>query len=216
MSETVEKSVESEISSAVKLKPKKKEGRQDFLYRLITAAGDSEILTDELWDKLSTAAQKWINKSVEAHKAGKEIPEPDEADEDDSSEQTEAEVEAEADTEEVTAEGETEGSEETEPEEEVKPAKAAKAAKEVKEPKAPAKAAKKAESGEARPPSSRRRMKEIIIRNPGMTAEEVLAQLNEEGLTPSKMTVNTTRNETKDTMKIILELGGKLPPNVKL
>lgn len=66
---------------------------------------------------------------------------------------------------------------------------------------APAKGGKK-------PVSARRAVKLMIIKKPSLSVDDIMDQLKTKGYDPlSKLTVNTTRSETRDTIKLLNELG---------
>lgn len=63
----------SELTSALKLKPKPGEGTQAFLAKLLKK---QEGLKDDEWKQLPKKAQVWINAAVDAAEADKELPVP--------------------------------------------------------------------------------------------------------------------------------------------
>ena len=67
------KSVETELLEITSAKPRKsKEDEQDYLARLCKAGNDD--ITDDDWEKLSQAAQGWLNEAARALKAEKSLP----------------------------------------------------------------------------------------------------------------------------------------------
>jgi hypothetical protein len=65
-----ESKIESEILELVKVRTHRGDTRQDYLDRLMRAATK---LSDDDWDKLSTAAHDWTNAAVESVKAKTDI-----------------------------------------------------------------------------------------------------------------------------------------------
>ena len=66
-----EVSVEAELSEKTEVSQRKREGRQDYLKRLVV--GISKLDDDE-WEGLSKDAQQWANDATTAEKDGEEIP----------------------------------------------------------------------------------------------------------------------------------------------
>jgi len=63
--------IQKELCDATEIDPKRDESRQSFLVRLAAAAANQ--LPDALWDKLSPAAQDWVNEAADAANAKKEL-----------------------------------------------------------------------------------------------------------------------------------------------
>jgi len=63
--------IQKELCDATEIDPKRDESRQSFLVRLAAAAANQ--LPDALWDKLSPAAQDWVNDAADAANAKKEL-----------------------------------------------------------------------------------------------------------------------------------------------
>jgi len=182
--------IESALLEATGVKPQKKnEDRQKYLIRLMMGVSK---LPDEKWEDLEAVegAQDWYNNASDADNEEKELPDF-------------ADVEEEPEEE----------------EEEAPPAKASKkqAKKPAKKParkvaKAPARKVAKAPAKKAAPSkkkiSARRELKLMVVKQPQITTDEIIARLEKKGYTPpSRITVTTTRSETRDTMRVIKASG---------
>jgi hypothetical protein len=177
-------------------KPKVKEPREDFLIRLLE---EVEKLSDDDWEKLGqepggTAAQKWCNDAVDARKAENSLPDfvaPDEN----------GEVE------------EQEGDDEEEEKAVVKKAKKvnARSAKAPPEDEdgAPAKvkAAKVKAAANGPLDGIKVRIKDLVIDEPHITLEDLLAKLSKGGDKMSRMTVSSVRSETRHTLRVLKQRG---------
>jgi hypothetical protein len=206
-------SIREMLLEATGVKPKKNEVDADLIKRLISKA---ETLDEEGWESLSTEAQEFYNSVIEAGKkhADGEILElsaddvPPFPDEDDGV------VE---DGEDERGEEEPEDDTNDEPgEEEVMETKTKKIAATKKTPakkaadKPAAKktaASKKNGSGEKKPLSMRRRLKQIVIKKPSISVEDLMSKLKDEGYKGTEMTIGSMRADTRDTMKALVDAG---------
>lgn len=219
-------SIRAELMEVTSIKPKKKEDDYAFIKRLVAAVED---LPDDEWGNLGTESQEYVNSVVEAKKKyddwdelpADEVPLfPDEGDEAEASDEEGPSEDAEADeendgdtTEDEDGEkkmkapakkktgGKAPAAEKTE-----KAAKAGRAASKEKEKPAAAKAAKSNGSGK-KPVSAIHRIRQIVVKKPKISTDDLIAQLEKEGFTTSKMTVGTTKQGTRDTMKALVAAG---------
>ncbi len=214
-------SIRAELMETTSIKPKKKEDDYAFIKRLIAAVED---LKDEEWADLSTESQEYANKVVEAKKPyddWDELPAavvplfPDEGEEEAETDEAESGEDAEAEENDGDT-TEDEGEEKVKAPAKKKPGgkapaeKAAKtgraAGKEKEKPATPAKAAKSNGTGK-KPVSAIHRIRQIVVKKPKISTEDLCAQLEKEGFTTSKMTVGTTKQGTRDTMKALVAAG---------
>lgn len=204
--------IREELMEATSIKPKKKEDEYTFIKRLIAAVEDLE---DDGWGSLSTEAQEYTNSVVAAKKKyddwdempPDEVPTfPDETSEGEETEETGEEAKPnDGDTTEDEGEqevekpakkpGKTAGKE--------KPAEKRASSKEKEKP--AAKAAKS--NGSGKKVSAIHRIRQIVVKKPKISTEDLVAQLIKEGFTTSKMTVGTTKQGTRDTMKALVAAG---------
>jgi hypothetical protein len=159
--------------------------------------------------------------------------EPDEAEEENDEEEADAEEEeAEGEKEEEHDEDEDEDEDEDQPEEESEdeeePVKAATARKKMKA-KAPAKpvrgtarkvVAKKAKgnargNGARRPIGAQYKIKELLLKNPKMSVEDLLEKLAPLGFKPTRTAVASIRSGFRHSLKVIMDKGG-IPKNTEL
>ncbi len=182
--------IEEELLAVTKLPEKKKEDRQKYLYRLMYAAAK---VKDDVWESISPIAQDWVNGGAEAHKAGDEIEDfPDyEEDEPDTNPRPE-EVDEEVDEEAAPVVVKKKEPKKTEPKEE----------KEEK----PVKAAKEPEK-QVRRVSACHMIKKLIVQTPKITVDELSKQLKDMNLKASDITVATLRSDMRDTLRLFNELG---------
>lgn len=67
--------IEKELTKVLKIKAGSDEDRQEFLARLVKAAG---TLDDEVFYEQSAAKQEWVNTAIKALKTNKDVPDFDE------------------------------------------------------------------------------------------------------------------------------------------
>jgi hypothetical protein len=66
--------IRSELMEVTGIKTKIGENKQAFLRRLVDATNDKKKVPDEAWEKLSAAAQNWVNDANKAIEDKTEIP----------------------------------------------------------------------------------------------------------------------------------------------
>jgi len=226
-------SIEEELLEATGIKgPKKGEDLQDYFGRLIDAVQD---LKDPEWDKIGDPAQKWVNAGATSIKAKEEIENfPDAeppAEEEDPPARTsrrggkDKEDDAEAEAEDPPARGRRnarrgrgdadegadaeagDGAEdETETEEE---SVASKRSAKKSGSRAAAKSDKRPAAKEAKDkkPGAQLTIKQLIIRNPKLSSEDVVEKLKAKGLKATLSAVSTIRSGTLQTLRLVKELG---------
>jgi hypothetical protein len=201
--------IREELLEATGVKPKKREIDAELIKRLIS---EGEDLDEEGWESLSTEAQEFYNSVIEAgkkHADGKvlelaDVDVPPFPDEDDG----------------VVDDGEDERGEEATDDdkddegEEVMETKAKKAAtgkktaaKKTAEPATKKTAASKKNGSGEKSVSAKSILKKLIIKNPALKVDDLETRLNKDGHKLSRMTIATTRSETRDTMKILVAQG---------
>lgn len=181
--------IETELLGAVKVPGKKKnESYQDYLTRLYRGTQECE---QDVWDSLTTPVQDWANSCVAATNANKELPDfPDLETKDDDMASKKAPAKAGKKDDGAAAKA---------------PAKnSGKGAAAKSSGKAPA-AAKAAKSDN--PPSMRRVLKQIVVRDPAIAVDELIEKLKGKGFKASDVTVSSIRSDTRDTMKVLADAG---------
>lgn len=215
---------EALLRKMVATKPKAKEPREDFLARLLDGV---EKLEDKDWEKMGqepggTAAQQWCNDAVDARKGEKELPDFVAAADEEADAEDDAEGEAD-DVAEDEAEDEAGAADDDEEDKPVKKAKAkvvaktkvkAKAAKVAKaEPEEKEAPAKSLRAKSAKLPSNgpidgiKVRIKDLVIDEPNIPLEDLLAKLSKGGDKMSRMTVSSVRSETRHTLRVLKQKG---------
>lgn len=219
--------IEQAILGAIGAKPQRSgENRQKYLIRVMTAV---QKLPDDQWEELAATegAQAWCNAAIEADNEKKDIPdfpdaeaaaEEEEPDTNDDEDSDDAEEDSDGDAEEeaVTTKAKTAKTAKTtkakaaktKPKQAVK-ASGKKAANGLDQPAKAAKpAAKPAAAGLARAKGVKQVIKQLVIKNPRLTVDEILERIAKKNLpTPSRLTVSTFRADTRGTIKVMNELG---------
>ena len=173
--------IEQELAETAAITPKRNEDRQKYLKRLMLAVSK---LPDPDWESLSTEAQDWNNGAAEAHKAGDEIEDfPDLEEEDEELEQGgDDEVDEEEEQVEVPAK-------ETAPKEERTP-----------------KFRPATNSSPGKKVSACHVIKRMVARKPAITVAELIEKLKEENFKVSDVTVATLRSDFRDSLRVLNEL----------
>lgn len=199
--------IEAELQKVLKIKPGK--DRQAYLKKVHAAGVD---LSDDDFDGLSEAAQKWLNAATRANNADKDIPDfPADAE---PGESEEAETESEGDD----AVDETEEAEEEEPAEEKKVSTSkkqkapAKAKVDTKTAPAKAKETKAPPKKEAKPKAKKgggkvEQLKKLILKNLSVKPDDLVAKVEAAGLEVSKSTVTTVRSDMLGTIRVLQGAG---------
>ena len=175
-----ESKTENELLKVAGLKPKKGEERQAYLIRLLKAVSDPKKVTDDIWEGLTKESQDWTNAAAEEYKAGRPVEDFTDYEEEDDDPPVDEEV--------------------NEEEEEAPPPVKTKAKKEEK-PKAA-----KSESAPTRKVSACHMIKKIVVKDPKITVADLSAQLKEQGLKVSDVTISTLRSDLRDTLRVMNEL----------
>jgi len=216
--------IREELMEATSLKPKKKEDDSEFISRL---SGAVEDLEEDAWDKLSTEAQEFHNSVASAKKNDQDIPPFPDEEAEESSDTTEDEPAEDAEQEDgdATEDGEEEMAKDEDDEDTPKKKKpAAKSAKKPEKPPAkgkaaaekekPAKAAKAAKGNGAKPVKAKEksdkkvgiisRVRQLVIKNPNIGIDDLVAKLEKDGYKGSKMAISTTKQATRDVLKMLV------------
>lgn len=179
--------IEEELINATGLTAREKEDRQKYLSRMMRAVTK---LPDDDWADLSNDAQTWTNDAATAHKEGKSIPEFPDLDDVEDQEDLDDEVEQEDiddQVEEESVDPET-GEIEDAPEKEEQTAKPKR-------------------SGGKRH-SACHTIKMMVIKKPSITVKELSDKLKTKDLKVSDVTIATIRSDTRDTLRVLNEVGG--------
>ena len=172
--------IEQNLRDVTNAKPKGKEKRMTYLRRLALATQD---ISEEDWEDLKKDSQAWANSAVKKlDKDSKaELEEPDLEEDDDVAE----------DEPQASAKGKTKAK-----------AKKSAAAPKVKKaaPKAPPKENKKAPGPLV---GIKVEIKKMVLKKPGVSAEEIMTALEKKGVTPSKFTVSSIRAEFRHSLKLL-------------
>ncbi len=215
--------IEKEVASAAGLKVMKKGvDRQEYLKKMVEVVTGDEFADDD-WEKLSPAAQNWVNAAGTAINAGKDAPDPDgKPNGKDKPAKKSAKAE---DVEESEDEGEEESEDdgdEDEGEQDAKPAKKVKgkdkpAAKGKDDNKKAAKGKDKPAKKSAKPDKEKKqrggpdgmkiRIKKAILKKPSISTEDLIAELGDGENAPSKFTVSNIRAEFRHSLKVLADLG---------
>src|SRR5580692_9215033 len=171
--------IEQELTELLKFKTKRGEKRPDMLARMLKGVTD---LSDEAFDAMSKPAQEWANSASKAKDAQDDLPDfPDTNTDAESAEETNVKTKKEA----APAKGAAKNTE-------------AKIEKPVKEKKA---AAPKEKKG----PGKIHKMKLLILKNLGVTAEDLSAKLKAAGIEVSDSTVTTVRSDFLSSIRVLQE-----------
>jgi hypothetical protein len=200
--------VEQEVRTVTGVKPKGKEDRAKFLSRL---AEGLQKISDDAWDNMSKGGQDWANLATKAYDNDKPVKEFAVEEEEDE----ESEVEAAAPDDDAE-------------EEETPPArgrKAAKAAPPKPAPKAAAKGKPGPKPAKSKPAKERGNgaervlvgvkvdIKKMIIKNPDITADEIMEGLrkhppaSQPDYVPSKFTVTSIGSEFRHSLRVLKQEG---------
>lgn len=196
-------SIREELLEVTELKARKKETDASLIKRLVIKA---EGVDEDAWEGLTTETQEFYNSVVEAakeHSGGsladldkEHVPAfPDEKEEEEEEQQEDLPLEASEESEEDHEESEGE---------EVVATKAKKAALKKT---AARKASKKNGDGGEKTVSMRRRLRQMIIRKPSISLEDLMKSLGDEGYKVTPMTVGSMRSSTRDILKLLVEAG---------
>lgn len=203
--------IEAELQKATKINPRKKEGRQSYLKRLIGAV---EELKDDAWEELSQAAQEWANEGVSVMKKDGDDAEiedfPDIATAEDAEEEA-------GDSEDSDKEEKVPADEEDDEDEEPKDKKKAKAKGKDK---APAAKKEKAEKPEKRsgpkPTGIKVQIKKMVLKKPSISVDEIMERLSKDGtVKPSKLTISAIRSEFRHSLFVLRDQNA-LSADIKL
>lgn len=170
--------IEAELIKATKFKAKNKTG-QRLLQSLVEAV---QKLSDEEWETLSDAAQRWTNDGVEAIQAGKPIPKF----------------------------GKAEPEDDEEDEDEPAPPKAKKSKKPKKQVKATkgSKVSKPKATGVVGVgPNMNTMLKQLVLRNPKITNPEIMDALRGAGFEPTTFFIATAKSTFKHALRVIKQEG---------
>jgi len=202
---TIEEELQKATGGKVAANPKNPARYRGNLVRAVSTLGDPE------WKKLSSEARDWVNASVDAMEKKEEVPDfPDSTGEFVSEPETEAPERRKAPApakatkaEEVEEEEEAlkNEEEESEPEAEAKPAR------KVGRPKAEKAASPAPTERKGRKPGGTAYFRKLMIENPDLSKESLLERTHEAGFPLSEQTVYVTYYETKNTLKVLRELG---------
>lgn len=194
------------------------ESRQEFLERLVTNSNEHFEKNEEAWDEQPQATQSWLNAAVKALDAGKEIVDPDEVDEeseDDAEEETDDtdaqsdEGESNEEEEEMTTAAETAT---TTKKKKAAPAKKAKPAKKATPKK---EKTKKSNGAASRGTGAQTVIKQIMLKNPNISTDELIEKLASKGLKPTKVAVTSIRSGMRHTLNVMKD-AGVLHSSIKL
>jgi hypothetical protein len=204
------------------------ESRNEFLERLATGSSEYFEDKDDEWEAQPKAAQSWVNAAVKAINAGKTIVDPDEVKDEPEADESEEETEGAEDNGEEDADDHDDDGEEQPDEEEsdmeqtttkakkrsAKKAPAKKAAKKkvapAKKATAAAKPAKKAASrgnGAVRGTGAQTLIKQIMLKDPSVSTEDLIARLEKKGLKPTKVAVTSIRSGMRHTLRVMADAG---------
>jgi hypothetical protein len=179
------------LREATGIKPKSGEDTQEFYKRLIAAVQE---LPEDAWEKLDTKSQKWVNEGAKAANAKEGI-------------QDFPDAEAEEEDEEVVAKSKTakKGGDKTE-----KKAPTKKAAADDKTEK---KSAKKEAKPEKKATPTKRgsglesTIKNMIVKKPTITSDELVEKLEAKSVKASRFTVVAIRAGFRHSIKVLQEAG---------
>jgi hypothetical protein len=184
--------IQTTLREATGLKPKSGEDTQEFYKRLIAAVQE---LPEDAWEKLDTKSQKWVNEGAKAANAKEDIQDfPDaEANEEDEEVATKKTKTAKKGgdkpaTKKVAADDKTEK----------KPA--------VKKEAKPEKEAKKAPATK-RGSGLESTIKNMIVKKPTITSDELVEKLEAKSVKASRFTVVAIRAGFRHSIKVLQEAG---------
>jgi cation transport regulator ChaB len=189
-------SVESELKEATKISKRSSETDQKFRGRLASAVLE---LPEDVWEELSQEAQDWTNAAVEALNEEEEIASFDGEGEDAADDKGD---------EEVATKPAKKSAAKTAEKSKPKP-KAAKAKAKPEKKEAPAKTAKKAatKTNGSRPQGAQDMIKVLMLKDPTLSTEDILATLAKKGHKPTQQAVTSIRSGMRNTLKIIQREG---------
>lgn len=195
------------------------ESRQEFLERLATGSSEFFEDKDDVWEGLPKPTQSWVNAAVKALNAEKDIADPDEVKEPevDQPEETEdAEETGEEDADDHEDDGD-ENEEDSDVETKSKKRTAKKKApakkvakKNVGKKTVAAKPAKKAASrgnGAVRGTGAQTLIKQMMLKDPNISTEDLISRLEKKGLKPTKVAVTSIRSGMRHTLKVMADAG---------
>jgi hypothetical protein len=208
--------LESELQAAASIKRKANETEQAYLQRLAEAVRE---LPDDEWDQISEEGQTWTNDAIKALNAEHEIEsfgngEPKEEPKEEPDDKPGEEHDDDDDN------GESkEGGEEVE-EKAAKPARRVAAKKEAAPKKKAVKEAKPAKktvvkTNGSRPAGAQTMIKQLLLKDPSMSTEDILAQLSKKGYSPTRQAATSIRSGFRHSLKVIKE-AGMLSPKVDI
>jgi hypothetical protein len=188
--------IETTLREATGIKPKSGEDTQEFYKRLIAAVQE---LPEDVWEKLDTKAQKWVNDGAKAANKQEDI-------------QDFPDAEANQEDDEVTTKTKTakKGGDKTEKTDAKKaPATTKKAADDKTEKKPAAKKEAKAEKTAKKPKGSglETTIKNLIIKKPAITSDELVEKLEAKSVKASRFTVVAIRAGFRHSIKVLQEAG---------
>lgn len=191
------------------------ESRQEFLERLAT--GSNEYFDDhgDEWEGLPKATQSWVNAAVKALNASNAIADPDEVEDKSDVDEEDADEEDAGDHEDDGDEtDEEEDVEKTGTKSKKRPAKkkapAKKVVKKKEAKKIAAKPAKKAAArgnGAVRGTGAQTLIKQMMLKDPNISTEDLIGRLEKKGLKPTKIAVTSIRSGMRHTLKVMADAG---------
>lgn len=187
--------IETELLQAIGKKKLKSGDRQVALKDLIESV---KKLSDQDWEDLSDPAGSWVNEGVKVLDADEngEI-----ADFPDNNEEESEVVEQEKKPTKKTAAKGDKKPDKKKAATDKKPEKVAKSDKNTKA------AKEKPEKIVKKPSGAQVTIKQMILDDPKITTEDLLAKLSKKGLTPTKLAVSTIRSGMLQTLRIIKDAG---------
>ena len=202
-------SIESEVLAITKIKPSTKVNRERFLALVADAV---EELDDDEWEKLSEDAQHWCNAATKAIKAEKPVPDfPSASSPKKKAKAKAAETEIEAVAEAEPEEEEQEEQAAAEEEDSAGEMRSSTKMKKVAKKKVAARAKANGSNGASKPRKLTSGVptiiKQMILKNPQMTKDDIVTALKKKGLKVSDLTVSTQRNEFRHALRVIQDAG---------
>jgi hypothetical protein len=187
--------IETTLREATGIKPKSSEDTQEYYKRLIAAVQE---LPEDAWEKLDTKAQKWVNDGAKAANAKEEI----EAFPDAAADEEDDEVATKSKT------AKKSGDKATADKADKKPA-TKKAADDKTEKKPAAKKEAKAEKTvkKAKGSGLESTIKNLIIKKPSITSDELVEKLEAKSVKASRFTVVAIRAGFRHSIKVLQEAG---------
>ena len=201
--------IEAALCEATEVSRRSKEASQKYLKRLLVALEKKYDEkrgrdADDEWDELGTTkgAQEWFNAALAADKADEDIP-----DFTDGEAAPISEAEAEPEQEAKAADDEPEGDSDVAVNGKAK-GKTKKAAAPAKKPvvKAAAKEAKQPGPGK-KAGGSLAVINLLLLKDPGMTVEDLTKALAKKGMKPTPLVVSAARSRIRQTFRVLQEEG---------